>query len=409
MQLPRFARDDTPMRTGLAFALLGVLAACSSPPAERYGFVALLGNDTVSLESVTRQGNTLTSDEVDRFPILRRRHTVITLGSESEIRHLAMDIETPREPDSGRQRHVTADVTADSVILRKRDRATNYRWAFGTRGGVAMAHLPQMYSLYELYFEAALARGQQLHVPINDTVQIRQFYIDREFDRFPLHRGIVWDRGAGKVEIAHDWLAGIGEAQLDSNQRLVSYNGHRTTYKVMVRRVAEQPRIDTVYAQWKSREAQVGVQALSAREHTRATIGRAMFIVDYSSPKARGRTLLGDVIPYERVWRTGANAATQLSTSAPITLAGIRMPAGNYTLWTLPHEHGAELIVNKQTGQWGTSYDESQDLARAPLQSATTDSTVESFTISVLPRDARHGTLVLAWGPFRWSAPIVVQ
>src|SRR4051812_14495537 len=302
-------------------ALLALLvAACTRGPAERYGFVARLGDDTVSLESVTRRGNTLVSDEVDRFPRVHKRHTEITLGPESEIRRLVMDITTPSEPEKQRERQVIANVTTDSVLLTKRDAVSGMRWAFATNGGTAMAHVPQMYSLYELYLEAALARGERLHVPLNDTVQMRQFYIDREFDRFPLHRGVVWNHGSGQVEIAHDWLAGIAEATLDSNRRLQGWSGTRTTYKVVVSRLTDPPDVASVAAQWTAKEAATGVKQLSVRDTVRATIGKVSLTVDYGRPLARGRTLLGDVIPYDRVWRTGANAATQLTTTAAITL-----------------------------------------------------------------------------------------
>ena len=145
------------------------------------------------------------------------------------------------------------------------------------------------------------------------------------------------------------------------------------------------------------------------RDTARATIGNATFSVDYGRPLARGRTLLGNVILYDRVWRTGANEATQLTTSAPITLAGLSLPAGTYTLWTVPHQRGVDLIVNRQTGQWGTEYSRAQDLGKAPMRSDSVATPVEKFTISIETIDARHGTLALAWGTFRWTAPIVVQ
>ena len=131
-------------------------------------------------------------------------------------------------------------------------------------------------------------------------------------------------------------------------------------------------------------------------------------MVDYGRPLARGRVLLGNVIPFDHVWRTGANAATQFTTSAPITLGGLRLAKGTYTLWTVPRENGAELIVNKQIGQWGTEYHQSSDLGRAALDARTVATPVEKFTISISPTDARHGTLVLEWGTFHWTAPIVV-
>jgi hypothetical protein len=156
-------------------------------------------------------------------------------------------------------------------------------------------------------------------------------------------------------------------------------------------------------------ERQTGQQQLSVRDTTRATIGAATFSVDYGRPLARGRTLLGNVISYDRVWRTGANAATQFTTSAPITIAGLSVPAGTYTLWTVPRVSGVDLIVNQQTGQWGTQYGRAYDLGAVAMKSDSVDPPAEQFTIAIEPTDARRGTLVMSWGTFRWTAPIVVQ
>jgi hypothetical protein len=393
------------------FALLAfLLAGCArSEPAERYGFVALLGRDTISVESVMRSGNTITSEEVDRFPRVRQRHTEIVLRDDGGIQHLAMDITTPSEPENQRVRHVVADVTKDSVHLTKRDGTGATRWAFATNGGTAVAHLDQMYSLYELRFQEARKRGAAQHRAAGDTVMQRQFYIDREFDRFPMNHGVVRLLANDKAEISHDWLAGTAEASFDSSGHMVAYSGARTTYLVESRRVPTAPDVAAIGAQFAALEAKSGVRSLSVRDTTRASIGSATFTVDYGRPLARGRTLLGGIIPYDIVWRTGANAATQFATSAPITLAGLQLPAGKYTLWTVPRAKGVELIVNKQTGQWGTSYDRSQDLGRAPMATETPAAPVEQFTISIVPADAHRGTLAMEWGSFRWTAPIVVR
>src|SRR5688572_7022478 len=124
--MPACARiGPLPMPSMKRFVLLVlILAGCSRPePEEQYGFVALLGRDTVSVERVTRRGNTITSDEVDRFPRVRQRHTEIELAPNGGIRHLTMDIVTPSEPPPHRVRRVTVDVTADSVHIVKRDSA----------------------------------------------------------------------------------------------------------------------------------------------------------------------------------------------------------------------------------------------------------------------------------------------
>jgi hypothetical protein len=394
----------------LLLAVVAFIACRPAEPEERYGFIARLGNDTVSVESITRQGNKVVVDGVDRFPRVRRRHTEIELGTGSTIHHLVMDIHTPSEPANQRERHVTADVTADSVHILQTDDAGKLRHNFGTNGAVAMAHVPQMYSLYELYFDAAFARAAALKRVAGDTVQLRQFYIDREFDRFPLHHGVVRLLPDHQAEIRHDWLSGTGQATFDSTGRMLTYSGARTTYLVDVARLDSQPDIKAVADKWEALEAAKGVvKELSPRDTMRSNIGAVSITVDYSRPHARGRVLLGNVIPYDKVWRTGANAATQFTTSAPVRLAGIQLTAGTYTLWTVPHQNGVDLIVNGQAGQWGTEYNRARDVGTAPMQSAALSTPVDQFTISVAANDARHGTLTLEWGSFRWTAPIDVR
>jgi hypothetical protein len=388
-------------------APLAMLACRQAQPAEQYGFIALLGRDTVSVESVTRSGEVVTSDEVDRFPRVRRRHTTITLNPDGSIRRLVMDIRTPSEP--GENRHVIAEVTRDSVHVTRQGATDTTSRAFATGGALTMAHVPQMYSLYELYFAAALRRAARAPGGPLDSVPTRQFYADREFDDFPLSHGMVRPLGNGRAEIAHDWLSGTGEARFDSAFRMKGYSGARTTYLVDVRRLATPPEVETIARRFEAAEARSGAHQLSVRDTVRARIGNADFTVDYGRPRARGRMLLGNVVPYNRVWRTGANAATQFTTTAPITLAGLAVPAGSYTLWTLPHANGVELIVNKQTGQWGTRYGRAHDLGRAPMTSETASTAVEDFTISIEPGEGRRGALVMAWGPFRWRAPIEVR
>jgi hypothetical protein len=130
-------------------------------------------------------------------------------------------------------------------------------------------------------------------------------------------------------------------------------------------------------------------------------------LVDYGRPKKRGRAIFGGVVPWDRVWRTGANAATQLTTDADLRLGGQVILAGTYTLWTVPSPSGGKLIVNKRTGQWGTEYDESQDLLRIDLAQDTVAAPVEQFTIAVEPRDS-GGVLLLSWDRARLVLPFTV-
>jgi hypothetical protein len=151
------------------------------------------------------------------------------------------------------------------------------------------------------------------------------------------------------------------------------------------------------------------VAALSARDTSRAVIGTAALWVDYGRPMTRGRRVWGaNGVLNDTIWRTGANAATQFRTTVPLTIGGQSVPAGTYTLWTLAVPARYQLIVNKQTGQWGTQYDASQDLARIPMQARTLDPAVERFTIAIEPTGETAGVLRLQWGATELSVPITV-
>jgi hypothetical protein len=104
--------------------------------------------------------------------------------------------------------------------------------------------------------------------------------------------------------------------------------------------------------------------------------------VDYSSPRAKGRKIMGDLVPFGKVWRTGANEATSFVTTASLSIGGTAVPAGKYTIYSVPGEKSWKLIINKQTGQWGTEYDEKQDLGRVDMEVSKTSAPMENFTIS---------------------------
>ena len=128
--------------------------------------------------------------------------------------------------------------------------------------------------------------------------------------------------------------------------------------------------------------------------------------IDYSRPSLKGRHVGQELAPFGQVWRTGANEATTFVTEGDVKVGDVNVPAGNYTLFTLPSEGTWKLIINKQTGQWGTRYDESQDLARIDLQKSQLPRPVEQFTISFNKKSADSADLVLEWENLRLSVPL---
>jgi hypothetical protein len=123
----------------------------------------------------------------------------------------------------------------------------------------------------------------------------------------------------------------------------------------------------------------------------------------------RGRRIIGQVVPYGQVWRTGANEATHFKTDRDVMIGGTRVPAGSYTLWSVPAADGWTLIVNRQTGQWGTVYDGAQDLARIPVRAETAaGEPVEQLTMRFEPGTGGAASLVIAWENTRVHVPITV-
>jgi Protein of unknown function (DUF2911) len=112
------------------------------------------------------------------------------------------------------------------------------------------------------------------------------------------------------------------------------------------------------------------------------TLNGKQVTIQYNSPRIKGRTIGVEVAPYGKVWRTGANPATTLITATNLKIGTLDVPAGTYTIYTLPNADQWLLIINKQTGQWGTEYSESKDLGRTPMKGKTLPSSQEDMTIS---------------------------
>ena len=118
-----------------------------------------------------------------------------------------------------------------------------------------------------------------------------------------------------------------------------------------------------------------------AKAECKLSGGKAVAI-DYSSPRAKGRKVFGGLVPYGEPWRTGANEATTFVSDANLTIGGKDIPAGNYTMFTVPNQDKWTLIVSKKTGEWGIPYPEGEDFGRYDMSVSKTAAPVENFTIS---------------------------
>jgi hypothetical protein len=136
---------------------------------------------------------------------------------------------------------------------------------------------------------------------------------------------------------------------------------------------------------------------LSPPAKAEVTLPNAAITIDYSAPSARGRTVFGALVPYGEVWRTGANAATTLKTSGNLQIGDLSVPEGTYTLYSLPTADGWKLIVNKQTKQWGTVYNQPQDLGRTAMSVASTAAPLETMVIDFEKTTGNATELHVKW------------
>ena len=134
--------------------------------------------------------------------------------------------------------------------------------------------------------------------------------------------------------------------------------------------------------------------------------GGKSITVDYSSPRAKGRKVFGGLVPYGEPWRTGANEATTLVTTADLMVGGKHVPAGSYTIFTIPNKDKWTLIVSKKTGEWGIPYPGADmDLIRADMNASATSAPVDSFTIAFDKGD-KDCTLRIEWESSRATIAI---
>jgi DUF2911 family protein len=133
--------------------------------------------------------------------------------------------------------------------------------------------------------------------------------------------------------------------------------------------------------------------------------GKAVTI-DYSSPRTKGRKIYGELVPFGQVWRTGANESTTLVTPVDLTIGGTTVPAGSYTIFTVPNKDKWSLVISKKTGEWGTDYPgQANDLARVDMKASGLPSPVENFTIA-FEKAGSGANLNIDWESTRASVAV---
>jgi hypothetical protein len=150
-------------------------------------------------------------------------------------------------------------------------------------------------------------------------------------------------------------------------------------------------------------------QYTSPPANVAATIAGKKITIEYYAPSMHGRKIMGNLVRFGEVWCTGANWATKLTTEANLQIGGLKLPAGSYSIWTLPAANQWTLIINKQTGQFHKDYNSSTDFGRTKMNLKTLPSPVETFKIDLRSDGGNQGTLALDWETTEASIPFTVS
>jgi hypothetical protein len=196
----------------------------------------------------------------------------------------------------------------------------------------------------------------------------------------------------------HNQVGDLFHARVDPQGRVLGVLPIHSTGKFAVARVTSLD-LDAMALRYLAADkAGGGMGVLSPRDTVKATDDKGVWMwIDYGRPSMRGRKIFGQVVPYGEVWRTGANAATQVKIERALVVEDTVVPAGFYTLWTVPAPDGWKLIINGETGQWGTEHKPEKDLYTIPMATAALPNPVEQFTISVMSSQTGDNVLAFDW------------
>jgi hypothetical protein len=383
-------------------ALLPLVAAPASARAQQTDsatFVTRLGADTLVVERVVRTPSALRAEVVMRTPRTERTVTALTLGADGNVQRwesithgvnaggIAAGPERRRETVTRDGQTLNLGVVAEGAQPVARGMSA----AAATLPWADMVHWP---------YELALLRLRP-----GSGEQVQPMLSGRSVVDFRVARS-----SPDSATVTHPFR-GTMRVRTDASGRILGLDAGATTRKLVVERRPwmQDAQLAGIAARWAAQDAAGrSFGALSGRGESKLESNGARVTVNFGTPSVRGRAIWGALVPYGQVWRTGANEATHIETDRELVLGtgadSLVVPPGRYTLYTIPEATGGTLIVNRQTGQGGTTYDATRDLGRVRLTMRPLAPPQELFDIALDP-----GLLRLQWSDRELIVPMRVR
>lgn len=370
-------------------ALLPALAG-AQVPADTSALTARLGVDTISVERIVRHPASLEAEVITRSPrttLQRHRAAFDAAGNLIVLSVVQLD------PATGATLRTTS-YTRHGDSLRVATEADGERTE---RSIAAPAEWLPFVDLVHWPFDVALRRLRGAGRTEVDAPMLS----GQRVSAFPI--ALV---GRDSATVTHP-TRGTMRLSVLADGSIRTLDAGATTRALVVTRDRTAD-VTALARDFAARDAAGrGVGELSGRGGGERELLGATFTLDYGVPLKRGREIWGGLVRYGQLWRTGANRATHFTVDAPLSFGEVQVPAGEYTLFSIPEADGGVLIINRQTGQNGQQYDPTRDLARIPLRVRPLRNEVEAFTIRIYEENG-YGVLALQWDSTEYYAEFMV-
>lgn len=365
-------------------------AALGQSPTDTSTLTARLGVDTISVERILRTATGMEAIVVTRSPRTTLQRHVATFDATGMLAALEV---TQLDPATGAtMRRTSYSRRGDSLRITEVGATSP-----GPRSIAAPAEWLPFVDLVHWPFDVALRR---LRTSGASSVEAPMLSGSR-LSGFPLAF-----LGADSATVTHP-TRGTMRLSVLADGSIRTLDAGATTRALVVTR-ARDADVVALARDFAARDASGrGIGELSGRGGGDFPVLGATITLDYGVPMMRGREIWGTLVRYGQLWRTGANRATHFKTDVALRFGELLVPAGEYTLFSMPTATGGVLIINRQTGQNGQQYDSARDLGRVPIRPSPLAESVEAFTIVARARGER-GELALQWDRTEYIADFVV-
>lgn len=375
---------------------LCILASAQQPHRFKGSLTYTLGPDTTATGNFELNGNEFALTIVSMSPNVNVTKVKGTFLSDGQLLHLdGLNYEPAKGQDSLIYAY-TLNYTRDTTFIETKNSTRSGVRKYPVKimeanafGGDVLVFMPALLA----HFAPKRVGDSVLssHIAFNSA---RKFMIKKT--------------GNQKLQLGSA-VMGMFTILLDKNGSIQAVNGIGTSFNIKGK-VGAYLNIDSVIA------ANVNHQRLHPRlaiinkpDSVKATINGGDIKIEYSRPSVRGRVIFGEVVPWNRIWRTGADAATKIYLSKPLYFNGKELPAGAYSIFTIPTPTGFTLVFNKQANIWGTEHNADYDFLKIPMQTQTLNQSVELMTSEIVATGSNGGAISFSWDKLKASADFTTQ